>query len=79
MRVFFDSDDICAELLMRHPELREHLGRYGCLLKRGQRIPHPSGGKNTFVAYINVFSRTSRQEALDIAKKVREEVKYEIR
>ncbi|KAI0904429.1 hypothetical protein F4823DRAFT_213344 [Ustulina deusta] len=75
----FDSDDICAELLMRHPELREHLGRYGCLLKRGQRIPHPSGGKNTFVAYINVFSRTSRQEALDIAKKVREEVKYEIR
>ncbi|KAI1422937.1 hypothetical protein F5Y12DRAFT_570772 [Xylaria sp. FL1777] len=75
----FDSDDVCAELLTRHPEFREHLGRYGCLLKRGQRIPHPSGGKNTFVAYINVFSRTSRQEALDIATKVREQVRYEVR
>ncbi|KAI1751669.1 hypothetical protein F4782DRAFT_540719 [Xylaria castorea] len=75
----FDSDDVCAELLMRHPEFKEHLGRYGCLLKRGQEIPHPRDGKNTFVAYMNVFSRTSRQEALDIAKKVREEVKYKIR
>ncbi|KAI0407692.1 hypothetical protein F4802DRAFT_605491 [Xylaria palmicola] len=75
----FDSDDVCAELLARHPELAPHLGRYGCLLKRGQRIPHPSGGRNTFVAYINVFSRTSRQEALEVAKKVREEIRYEIR
>lgn len=75
----FDSDDVCAELLARHPELAEHLGRYGCLLKRGQKIPHPSGGRNTFVAYLNVFSRTSRQEALAIAKKVREEIRYDIR
>ncbi|KAI1113975.1 hypothetical protein F5Y14DRAFT_451583 [Nemania sp. NC0429] len=75
----FDSDDVCAELLMRYPELKEHLGRYGCLLKRGQRIPHPRDGKNTFVAYMNVISRTSRQEALEIAKKVRDEIRYEIR
>ncbi|KAI0439112.1 hypothetical protein F4803DRAFT_568897 [Xylaria telfairii] len=75
----FDSDDVCADLLTRHPEFKDHLGRYGCLLKRGQKIPHPRDGKNTFVAYMNVFSRTSRQEALDIAEKVREEVKYEIR
>ncbi|KAI0427821.1 hypothetical protein F5Y09DRAFT_344317 [Xylaria sp. FL1042] len=75
----FDSDDVCADLLERHPELKEHLGRYGCLLKRGQQIPHPSGGRNTFVAYINVFSKKSRQEALDVATKVREEVRYKIR
>ncbi|KAI1192704.1 hypothetical protein F5X97DRAFT_316620 [Nemania serpens] len=75
----FDSDDVCAEFLVRHPELKEHLGRHGCLLKRGQRIPHPRDGKNTFVAYMNVFSRTSRQEALNIAQKVRDEIRYEIR
>ncbi|TGJ79653.1 hypothetical protein E0Z10_g9113 [Xylaria hypoxylon] len=75
----FDSDDVCAELLGRHPEFEKHLGRYGCLLKRGEKIPHPREGRNTFVAYINVFSRTSRQEALEIAKKVREEIRYEIR
>ncbi|KAI3326225.1 glutathione synthetase ATP-binding domain-like protein [Xylariaceae sp. AK1471] len=75
----FDSDDVCEELLARHPELKEHISRYGCLLKRGQKILHPKEGRNTFVAYMNVFSRTSRQEALDVAKKVREEVRYEIR
>jgi hypothetical protein len=75
----FDSDDVCEELLERHPEFRDNVSRYGCLLKRGQRIPHPSGGKNTFVAYMNIFSRTSRQEALDIAKTVRDEIRYEIR
>lgn len=75
----FDSDDVCEELLARHPELREHVGLCGCLLQRGQKIPDPREGKNTFVAYFNVFSRTSRLEALQLAKKVREEVRYEIR
>ncbi|KAI1290608.1 hypothetical protein F5Y03DRAFT_388759 [Xylaria venustula] len=75
----FDSDDVCADLLARHPELKKHFGRYGCLLKRGQKIPHPSGGRNTFVAYINVFSRASRQEALDIATQVRKGIRYEVR
>ncbi|RWA06491.1 hypothetical protein EKO27_g8614, partial [Xylaria grammica] len=56
-----------------------HLGRYGCLLKKGEKIPHPSTGRNTFVAYLNVFSRTSRREALLLAQKVREEIRYEIR
>ncbi|KAF2967752.1 hypothetical protein GQX73_g5830 [Xylaria multiplex] len=42
----FDSDDVCAELLERHPDLKEHLGR---------------------------------QEALVIARKVREEIRYDIR
>ncbi|KAI0521926.1 hypothetical protein F5B22DRAFT_643507 [Xylaria bambusicola] len=75
----FDSDDVCVDFLKRHPELRQHIGRNGCLLKRGQRIPHPSGGRNTFVAYMNVFSRKSRQEALEIAKMVRDGIRYEIR
>ncbi|KAI0146998.1 hypothetical protein GGR57DRAFT_516621 [Xylariaceae sp. FL1272] len=75
----FDSDDVCAELLTRKPELRQHIGRAGCLLKRGQKVPHPSVGKNTFVAYLNVFSRTSRREALEVAEKVRQELRYKIR
>ncbi|KAI1332891.1 hypothetical protein F5Y16DRAFT_418812 [Xylariaceae sp. FL0255] len=74
----FDSDDVCAELLDRRPELIPHIGRRGCLLKRGQRIPHPASGRNTFVAYFNVFSRTSRREALEVAQTVREEVRYTI-
>ncbi|OTA80791.1 hypothetical protein M434DRAFT_37814 [Hypoxylon sp. CO27-5] len=74
----FDSDDVCEELLARRPDLAQHINRYGCLAKRGQKIPHPSSGSNTFIAYFNVFSK-SRKEALEIATEVRKEVSYSIR
>ncbi|KAJ5427009.1 hypothetical protein N7465_002079 [Penicillium sp. CMV-2018d] len=73
---FFDSDDICKDLLSRRPDLAEFISRCGCLVKKGQRIPNPSTGRNTFVAYFNVFSRKSHEEALNIAKEVREAVRY---
>ena len=75
----FDSDDICAELFVRRPDLAKHVSRYGCLAKRGQRIPHPHTGINTFIAYFNVFSRLSRREALKLAAVVREEVRFVFR
>ncbi|KAI1389768.1 glutathione synthetase ATP-binding domain-like protein [Hypoxylon trugodes] len=71
----FDSDDICEELLTRRPDLAQNINRYGCLAKRGQKIPHPSSGANTFVAYFNVFSK-SRKDALKIAAEVRREVRF---
>ncbi|KAJ4004708.1 hypothetical protein NW752_009627 [Fusarium irregulare] len=78
-RGVFDSDDICKELFSRRPDLEAFVSRCGCLVKRGQKIPHPSEGRNTFVAYFNVFSRRSRQEAMDIARQVREEVRYQFK
>ncbi|KAI1650214.1 glutathione synthetase ATP-binding domain-like protein [Daldinia loculata] len=74
----FDSDDICSELLGRRPDLAKNINRYGCLVKRGQKVPHPSSGANTFIAYFNVFSK-SRKEALEIAVEVRKEVRYSFR
>ncbi|KAI1208682.1 glutathione synthetase ATP-binding domain-like protein [Annulohypoxylon truncatum] len=74
----FDSDDICEELISRRPDLARNINRCECLAKRGQIIPHPSTGANTFVAYFNVFSK-SRKEALEIAAEVRKEVRYSIR
>jgi hypothetical protein len=75
----FDSDDICADLFARRPDLAKHVSRYGCLAKRGERIPHPHTGINTFIAYFNVFSRVSRIEALELAAVVREEVRFVFR
>lgn len=75
----FDSDDICKELFSRRPDLEAFVSRCGCLVKRGQKVPHPSEGRNTFVAYFNVFSRRGRQEAMDIARQVREEVRYQFK
>ncbi|KAI1107140.1 glutathione synthetase ATP-binding domain-like protein [Jackrogersella minutella] len=74
----FDSDDICEELLARRSDLAQNINRCESLAKRGQRIPHPSSGANTFLAYFNVFS-TSRKEALEIATEVKKEVRYSIR
>ncbi|KAI9711715.1 MAG: hypothetical protein M1820_001859 [Bogoriella megaspora] len=71
----FESDDVCAELLERRPDLKKNISRYGCLVQRGQQVPHPSKGVNSFLAYFNVFSRRGRQDALRLATIVREEVK----
>jgi len=75
----FDSDDICDELFVRRPELRQNVSRSGCLAKRGQKIPHPNSGIHSFLAYFNVFSRLGRKEALQLATLVREEVRFKFR
>lgn len=72
----FDSDDVCADLKRRRPDIAKNISRCACLLKRGEKVPHPSTGRNTFLAYFNVFSREGRQAALELAKQVREEVRY---
>ncbi|KAI0472562.1 hypothetical protein GGR56DRAFT_697007 [Xylariaceae sp. FL0804] len=76
----FDSDDVAAELLARRPGLAPSVGRHGCLLRRGQRVPHPRSGRNVFVAYFCVLSRAGgRREALRVADEIRREVRYTIR
>ncbi|KAF3492227.1 uncharacterized protein GIQ15_01744 [Arthroderma uncinatum] len=72
----FDSDDICIDLIKRRPDLKPFISRYGCFVKRGQHVPHPSTSRNTFLAYFNVFSRNSREEVLKIAHQIREAVTY---
>ncbi|KAI4779354.1 glutathione synthetase ATP-binding domain-like protein [Aureobasidium sp. EXF-3400] len=72
----FDSDDICVDLITRRKDLARNISRFGCLVKRGQKVPHPNSGVHSFLAYFNVFSRKSREEALRLAREVREEVHY---
>ncbi|KAK2613014.1 hypothetical protein QQS21_000943 [Conoideocrella luteorostrata] len=72
----FNSDDICADLKARRPDLARQISRCACLFKRGQKAPHPSTGRNTFLAYFNVFSREGRKAALELARQVREEVRF---
>ncbi|THY19407.1 glutathione synthetase ATP-binding domain-like protein [Aureobasidium pullulans] len=72
----YDSEDLCADLMSRRKDLASHISRSGCFVKRGQKVPHPSTGVHSFLAYFNVFSRKSRHEALQLAKEVRDEVRY---
>lgn len=76
---FFDSDDICAELLHRRPDFQQYISQCGTLVTKGQKVEHPSSGQNKILAYYNVFSRKSRAHALLIAKQIREETRFSIR
>lgn len=75
----FDSDDICVDLLSRRPDLAKHISQYGCFLKRGDKVQHPSSGCNRWLAYFNVFSRRGSSETLQIASEVRREVRFRFR
>lgn len=73
----FDSGDICAELKQRRPDLAAQISNCLCFVERGQVLPHPNSGVNTWVAYFNVYSRTSRRHALELAHAVRQETRFE--
>lgn len=75
----FDSDDMCVEMMARRPDLAAHISRCGCLVKKGQKLTHPSSGINSFLAYYNVFSRSSRCEALALAEEVRRETRFVVK
>ncbi|KAE8148646.1 hypothetical protein BDV25DRAFT_157925 [Aspergillus avenaceus] len=74
----YDSGDVCTELFERRPDLAAHVSRSFCFLRKGDKVADPSTGINSWVAYFNVFSRTSREDLLRIADAVRQEVSFSI-
>ncbi|PQE08004.1 Carnosine synthase 1 protein [Rutstroemia sp. NJR-2017a BVV2] len=74
----FESGDACQDLVQRHPELAVNISRSLCFFKRGDRVPEPSSGILTWIAYYLVFSRKSRRDLLKIAELVRQETKFTI-
>lgn len=74
----YDSGNVCLELLDRRPDLAQSISACFCFLKRGDRVPDPMSGINSWVAYFNVFSRESRAHLLDLADCVRREVRFSI-
>lgn len=73
----FASDDICTELIQRRPDLAKYISRSMTFVKKGERVPHPQTGLNTWVAYLNVFSRQSRTEVLKLAQEVRSQLRID--
>lgn len=74
----WESGEITEELVQRRPDLAKHISKALTYKTKGDRIPHPSSGTNTFVAYLNLFSRTSRAHVLDVAAEVRREISNSI-
>jgi biotin carboxylase len=70
----FDSGDICEELMLRRPDLASYISNSFCFFKRGDIVPAPESGLTAWIAYFNIFSRTSRKHVLEIAERVRQEV-----
>ncbi|OQE34834.1 hypothetical protein PENCOP_c015G01114 [Penicillium coprophilum] len=72
------SDDPCLELFNRRPDLAVHVSWWCTFWTKGQRVPDPSEGRNAFFAHLNIFSRTSREHALQIGETVRKELRFSI-
>jgi hypothetical protein len=73
----WETGDMTEELVQRRPDLAKHISKHLTYLRKGDTVPHPSTGVNTFIAYLNVFSRTSRAHVLEITAEVRKELKME--
>ncbi|QKX59852.1 uncharacterized protein TRUGW13939_06994 [Talaromyces rugulosus] len=73
----WESGEVTEELVQRRPDLGRHISKHLTFMRKGDSMPHPSTGVNTFVAYLNVFSRRSRAHVLDIAAAVRKELRIE--
>ncbi|KAL3448488.1 ATP-grasp domain-containing protein [Aspergillus insuetus] len=74
----FDSDDVCADLIERRPDLGKHVSRSFCFLKRGDIVVGPEEGVTGWVAYFVVFSRVSRAELLRLSREIRAEVSIRV-
>lgn len=75
----FDSDDVCAELKERCPDLVPHISVSFCHWKRGDAIPDPiKSGQLTWIAYYLVNSRVSREDLLKVCERVRNETRFTI-
>jgi hypothetical protein len=72
------SDDACAELEQRCPDLKAHIVKSVTLYKRGDSVPDPATGELDFIACFVVYSRVSRLQARQMAEKVRREFRFEI-
>jgi hypothetical protein len=72
------SDDACAELEQRCPDLKAHIVKSVTLYKRGDFVPDPATGELDFIACFVVYSRVSRLQARQMAEKVRREFRFEI-
>ncbi|TVY40498.1 Fumipyrrole biosynthesis protein C [Lachnellula occidentalis] len=73
----WETGDMTEELIRRRPDLGRCISKHITYLRKGDRVPHPSTGVNTFVGYLNVFSRTSRAHVLEITAEVRRELRME--
>ena len=70
----WESGLVTDELCQRRPDLAKNISKHLTYARKGDKIPHPSTGVNTFVAYLNLFSRESRGHVLELAAEVRREL-----
>jgi hypothetical protein len=75
---FFASRNASADLFERLPALRSLVVKSGCYFSYGDKVPDPSSGVWTQIAYFMIASRTSRKGDVETAQKIRAEFRYGI-
>jgi hypothetical protein len=72
----FESDNVCADLARRRPDLARHISKSFCFLNRGDAVPALESGIMVWVAYYVVFSRVGREHLLGLTAKMQREIRF---
>ncbi|KAI4125130.1 MAG: hypothetical protein LQ338_004426 [Usnochroma carphineum] len=72
------TEDAGAELMKRHPELRQYVPYYDTYLRRGDVLEGPHARSLWWIANFSVISRTSRLDCLRRARFIQENFTYEL-
>jgi biotin carboxylase len=75
---FFASRDATGDFFERLPALKSLVVKSGSYFSYGDKIPDPSSGVWTQVAYFMIASRTSRREVVETAQTIRAEFRYKL-
>ncbi|WPG99926.1 Hypothetical protein R9X50_00274900 [Acrodontium crateriforme] len=75
----YNTDDACAELKERCPDLIPHLSSTHSYFSKGEEIPDPiESGHLSWIAYYVVNSRVSRRHLMEVCDRVKRETRFEI-
>jgi hypothetical protein len=74
----FDSDNPIEDVMRRRPDLAQYIEKPLSWWKRGDRVPDPSAGYNSWAAGCMVFSNKSRKHCISVGEEIRREAKWNL-
>ena len=72
------SGDMVQELRQRRPDLASHVTDSSHFYERGEVVPEPTADNLPAVAWVLVVGREGRRHLLELAERVRGELRFEI-
>ncbi|KAF2969433.1 hypothetical protein GQX73_g4109 [Xylaria multiplex] len=72
------TEDACGDFIRKFPGLEAVIPDYMTYKKGGSRLDGPAASHQSFVGYMSVISRQNREDALQLARRIRRDFVYEL-